>query len=292
MRPTLRYNIIANPISGSLPMDKRYVLLKRAAEILCAEIYGLDTSSAKELAQCTRERAERCDVLAVAGGDGTLSLVFNSVDLSAATLAFLPFGTGNALTHGLRYKGGPPEIAKRIRHGAIHEYDLIACGGKRKAFMVSLGIDAAAIRLYEFYRSQGYRGLKAYLKAGIKAYFKDYHPCGGDIGVDGEYRRVDRLLSLQIVKQPYFGMGLKVVPRARWNDARLHTQCITTGLPRLLAGLISGFTIGNRVGEYRCGKNIAVRLDVPQTLQIDGDLGWMSDRFSFRVLPGVLRLKH
>ena len=95
-----------------------------------------------------------------------------------------------------------------------------------------------------------------------------------------------------VVKQPYFGMGLKAVPRARWDDARLHTMTITSGWAGILTGLMTGFTIGNRVGDYRCGTDLTIHLDSPLTLQIDGEVGWTSDRFAFSVLPGVMRLKH
>ena len=158
--------------------------------------------------------------------------------------------------------------------------------------MASLGIDGTAIRLYEKYRAIGYQGLHAHLRAGGLALLKKYRPSGARFVLDGRRLRVARLLSLMVVKQPYFGMGLKVVPRARWDDARLHAQIISTGIPGAMAGLLTGFSIGNRAGEYHSAKRLAVNLDRPLTLQIDGDLGWTSDRFAFAVLPGILRLRH
>ena len=265
-------------------MHERRRLLKAAGDILAARVHGLDTGSAAELTRLAREQADHCDVLVVAGGDGTFSLVLNAVDLSAVSLAFLPFGTGNALTHALGYRGGLLEIAERIRTGRVHAYDLIDCDGRKKAFMASLGIDGTAIHLYEKYRTLGYRGLNAHLRAGTRALFRDYRPAGARLVLDGSQLRVARLLSLMVVKQPYFGMGLKVVPRARWDDARLHMQVIATGIPGAAAALLTGFTIGNRSGRYRSGRRLTVHLDRPLTLQIDGDLGWSSDRFAFNAL--------
>jgi diacylglycerol kinase family enzyme len=287
-----RYGIIANPSAGSLPVNQRWTLLKKAAAILQAQVHGLDTGSADELAQCARDQAKRCDVLVAAGGDGTLSLVINAVDLSETALAFLPLGTGNALTHALRYRGGLLEIASRIRNGPIHLCDLIDCDGKKKAFMASLGVDGTAIRLYESYRALGYRGLEAHMRAGLRAFFREYRPCSGHVAINGDSRRAKRIWSVMVVKQPFFGMGLKAVPRARFDDGNLHAMLITSGLAGLVTGLITGFTIGNRAGEYRFGKSLTALLEAPLTLQIDGDLGWTSDRFCFDVIPGVLRLKH
>ena len=287
-----RFCILANPASGSQPRNQRYALLKRAAAILGAEVHGLDTASADQFAQCARERAERWENLVVAGGDGTFSLVLNAVDLPAVTLAFLPFGTGNALTHALSYRGGIESISARIAAGHSHSCDLIDCDGRRKAFMVSLGLDGCAIELYEAYKRRGYRGLNAHLRAGLRAAFKEFRPTGGKIVVDGEARRVKKLHSLMVVKQPYFGMGLKVVPGARWGDGYLHSRAISSGLAGISGGLLTGFTIGNRAGEYRRGKQLTALLDAPLPLQVDGEVGWTSDRFTFRSLPGILRMRY
>ena len=292
MKSTLRYTILANPASGNLSRQRRYALLKQAADLLSAEIHGLDTASAEEFSQCAREQAERCDVLAVAGGDGTFSLAINALETPSTAMAFLPFGTGNALTYALGYRGGTEAIAARIRAGRRHSCDLIDCGGRKKGFMVSLGIDGAQIHLYEKYRRRGYRGLNAHIRAGLRAYFKEYRPAGAVVTVDNVSRHVRRLTSFMVVKQPFFGKGLQAVPRARWGDGFLHTLTLASGLPGIVGGLFTGFTIGNRCGDYRRGKTAAVRSTSPLTLQVDGDAGWSADQFTFSVLEGAIRLKY
>jgi diacylglycerol kinase family enzyme len=130
------------------------------------------------------------------------------------------------------------------------------------------------------------------LRAGLNAFFKAYRPCGGTVAVDGRHRRVDRLLSLMVVKQPFYGLGLKTVPQARWDDGRLHALTIPAGATSALAGLLTGFTIGNRVGCHRPGRRVSARFDRPLHLQIDGEVGWRSERFLFQVMPGCLKVRH
>jgi diacylglycerol kinase family enzyme len=158
--------------------------------------------------------------------------------------------------------------------------------------MASVGIDGTAIRRYETYRSRGYRGLNAHVRAALSACFRHYRPTDGRLITDGVHRRIRHLTSLMVVKQPFFGMGLKAVPHARWNDGYLHTLTIASGLPGVAAALISGFTVGNQVGDYRRATSATIGLDAPLSLQIDGEAGWTADRFAFRVIPGALRLKH
>lgn len=288
----LKYRIVANPASGALRMDRRVARLEKAAAVLGASIRGLDTTGPAALADCFRNAADGCDVLVVAGGDGTFSMALNAVDLSRVALAFLPFGTGNALFHTLGYRGDVAAIAAAIRQGALRPCDLIDCDGRRKAFMVSLGIDGTAIRWYEHYRARGYRGLNAHVRAALKAFFREYRPADGWLRVDGRRRRIRRLLSLMVVKQPYFGMGLMAMPGARWDDGLLHVRAIDSGLAGAAIGLVTGFTIGNRAGRYFTGRRLGVRLDAPLTLQVDGEPGWTGRRFDFRVVPGALILKY
>ncbi|MFH1983593.1 MAG: diacylglycerol kinase family protein [Pseudomonadota bacterium] len=288
----MRYAIIANPVSGRLSAAERRKLLAPAAHILKATVHGLDTRSAGEFADRARSLAAACDVLVVAGGDGTFSQLVNALGPSPPVMAYLPLGTGNALSHALGFRQGLSAAARRIRAGTIRDCDLIDCDGKRSGFMVSVGIDGAVIRRFDRYRACGSSGLPAHIRAGLAAYFRDYCPAGATITVDGAGATVSRLLSLAILKQPFFGMGLKVAPGARWDDGRLHTRCLTGSWPTVLGALATGFTVGNRLGRARTGRAVTLSLEKPLAVQVDGEFGWVSDRFTFRVLPGALRLKY
>jgi diacylglycerol kinase family enzyme len=87
-------------------------------------------------------------------------------------------------------------------------------------------------------------------------------------------------------------MGLKVAPHARWDDGRLRVQILAAGRLQLAMGLLTSVSIGNRAGEYRHGRQVSVSLKSPLTLQVDGELGWTSERFTFHLMPGALRLKY
>jgi len=128
----MNYAIIANPASGKKSIAEKHSVLIRASKILNAEIHGLDTTTSEEFCQYARELANRCDVLVIAGGDGTLSDIINSIDTAQKPVAFLPLGTGNAMQHALKYKGSIAEIAMRIRDAEIHQYDLVNCQGKER----------------------------------------------------------------------------------------------------------------------------------------------------------------
>jgi diacylglycerol kinase (ATP) len=288
----MRYAIITNPASGRMTVDRKRSELAKAARILDAQIHGLDTGSAQELAQCARELAARCDILVAAGGDGTFSDIINAIDPAQTPVAYLPLGTGNAMGYALKYQGDLIAIAMRIRDGRIHNYDIINCDDKKRAFTVSVGIEGTVIRLRDRYVTQGGVGLKPYLKAVFRSYLKAYKHTDARIAIDGKVLKMKNLLSLMIVKHPYYGYGMNVVPRARFNDGRLHICCLDSGLFKSLIGGITAFTIGNRIGQYYTGNRLTVKLDRPLALQYNGNSGWEADAFTFKVLPGALKIKH
>ncbi len=288
----MQYAIIANPKSGGLTVDQKQIRLKTASRILNAKIHGLDTTSAAELTACAVELNKQCDVLVVAGGDGTLSDIINAIYPDRLSLAYLPFGTGNAIRRTLAYRGGIGDIARRIRNGRPHHYDLILCDKNRLSFLASVGIDGTAVKLWTRYRQQGYSPKKAYFLASTRAWIKVYRPGRICLTIDETEITIKKLLSLIVVPQPFFGLGMKVAPKAKWDDGRLHICGIPSGWWNTALAITTSFTIGNRAGIYKTGRKAVVQSEKPLTLQVDGDPGWESDTFLFEVLPGVLRMQH
>ena len=287
----MNYAIITNPVSGGLGAEQKRSALAEAARILKAEIHGLDTGSAEEFRECAEALAGRCDILVAAGGDGTFSDLINAIDTRQTAVGFLPLGTGNAMRHALNYKGDLPRLARRIKEGRIHPFDLIDCDGKRRAFTAAVGIEGTIIRLWQRYRAQGGGGFKTYFSAFLHAYFRDYKRASGVIHLDQKAFEVRDFLSLMVVKQPYYGFGMKVVPNARFDDRQLHSLCINSGLIGTFLIGLGAFTVGNPFGCYRTGKALAISLDRSLVLQLDGNLGWEANAFSFKILPGALKLK-
>ena len=287
----IHYAIIANPASGQKSIAQKHSVLVRAAEILNAEIHGLDTTTSEDFCQYAKELANCCDVLVIAGGDGTLSDIINSIDTAQKPVAFLPLGTGNAMKHALNYKGSVAEIAMRIRDGEIHQYDLINCQGKERGFILSVGIEGKIIQLRDEYLALGHTGFKTYLGAFISAFFGKYKRTTAEITIDDTSFVMKNLLSLIIVKQPYYGFGMKVVPRARFDDRLLHILSINSRLSECAIGVATSFTGGNRIGQYRTGHQLDVKLKRPLTLQIDGKQAWEASAFIFTILPKALKIK-
>lgn len=287
----MKYAIITNPCAGHISIDQKLSVLAPVSALLNAEIHGLDTATPEELGQCAGELVSQCDVLVVAGGDGTFSDIINAVDTTDIPTAYLPLGTGNAIGYTLGYRGGIIDIARRIRDAGIRAYDLIDCDNRKRAFTASLGISGAIIRLRDQYQRRKIKGFRAYLMASFSAYFGGYERTAARIVLDHGAFRISNLLILMAVKQPYYGFRMNVVPKARFDDGQLHILWVNSGLFMAALGALSAFTIGNRVGKYHTSRKLSLTADHLLPLQIDGNDAWDADSFSFTILPKALKMK-
>ncbi len=286
---TMRYAIIANPICHGIATRRWRRELASAARVLGAKVHGLDTKSTEQFRLCAQELSAGCDILVVAGGDGSFSDVINAIDTIRTPLAFLPLGQGNALKYALEYRRGLSAIVDKIRQGTVREFDLIDCDGRQRAFAASIGFDGVVIHHRERYRAKGSSGLLSYSRAFMGG-LKDFSRCDAELRVDGWEYSIRGLLSLMVVKQPYFGFGMKVVPQARFDDGKLHVRVTNAGAVGAMLAAVSSFTVGNRIGEYLAGKNVELKLERALLMQADGGEAWRANCFKFAVLPRALRM--
>ena len=156
---------------------------------------------------------------------------------------------------------------------------------------MSVGLEGAVVRSCNRYFRRGCGGFGTYAVSFADAYFRKYKRATAQITVDDTTFAVKNLLSLMLVKQPYYGFGMKVVPGARFDDGLVHTLTMNSGLFGCTLGTVSAFAGGNRVGRYLAGHQVQIRSASPLPLQIDGDYVCESKTFRFRVLPKRLRIK-
>jgi diacylglycerol kinase family enzyme len=286
----MRYAIVANPASGGVAPRRKRDLLKEPAEILAAKIHGLDARTTEEFGECILEAARQCDVLVGAGGDGTLSMIVNAVDRTVTPVGFLPLGTGNAMRHALDLRGNLASMARQIRDGRIRHLDLVECGG-RAAFSTSVGIEAAALRMRKNHPRLEGCGFCPYLAAALIAYARNYRRASGTLEVDGSEHRLKPLLTLLVVKHPFYGFRMNVVPQAKLDDGRLHVLAVTEGFWRSIFWSVASLFAPNRTGLYLAGKDVKAVFDRPLGLQTDGEVLWEARSFRFQVLERAVMVK-
>ncbi|HON59407.1 MAG TPA: diacylglycerol kinase family protein [Smithella sp.] len=287
----MKYGIVANPVSGKQSLDVKRRKLTEAAGILKdVEIAGLDTTSPEEFCRCACELAQKAAVLIVAGGDGTFSLVMNSVPKDVP-LGYLPFGSGDVLRHTFGLPRDVQASARLIQNGREHLIDVISCDGKSKALFASIGIEGRILLERDRHLQNDVRGLTAYGLATLKILFDGYINADLRVAIDQREIIAPGALTAVVTKVPYYGYAFKVVPQARVDDGYLHLLVLRSGPFGALYALATSLAGGNRSGDYYRAREIAITTSTEQLLQRNGDPEKEKrTRFSFRVLPRELKL--
>ena len=287
----MKYGIIANPVSGKRSANEKSKILNEIADILKdATIAGLDTKSPEEFSNCAHELSKKAGILLVAGGDGTFSLVMNSVSKDVP-LGFLPFGSGDVLRHTFNLPRCPKENALLIQKGKEHLIDVISCDGKTRALFASIGIEGSILVERDNYLENNLIGFTAYGLATLKILFDGYIKADLRVLMDKKEVTTSNSLTAVITKLPYYGYGFKVVPQAQCDDGYLHMLILNAGPIATLYALATSLAGGNRMGEYYKAKEININTSTEQLLQRNGDPEKEKrTSFSFKVLPKELKL--
>jgi YegS/Rv2252/BmrU family lipid kinase len=146
MSPTRRVLIVFNPTSGSRRRGRLHRVI-RALEEAGAAVDLRVTEKAGDAEVMAREGAgEGCyDVIAAAGGDGTIDEVANGLGADAPPLGVVPLGTANVFAAEIGLARGAGAIARTLLAG---ERRTIHCGranGRRFLIMAGAGLDAEVV---------------------------------------------------------------------------------------------------------------------------------------------------
>lgn len=111
-----------------------------------------ETTGPADATRIARDEARDYDVLAVAGGDGTLNEAANGLAIRGAdvmerapVLAVLPFGTANVLAHEIGLGSDQARITDAAAAGRPTEIYLGQANGRRFLLMAGVGFDAAVV---------------------------------------------------------------------------------------------------------------------------------------------------
>lgn len=216
-------------------------------------------------AACAALVADGVDVLAVAGGDGVVSL---ATDLCAGTgtaVGILPAGTGNDAARSLGIPLGRDAALEVLLQGAPRTVDTLLLPGHGQHLLGNvLGALDARIA-HRATRLPRRLGPATYTVAALVeiALLPRQQPLHYRLTVDGEPFDVDALVVVA-ANLPYVGGGLHIAPDADPGDGRLDLVVIRPVGPREALGLLSA------VREGRHTRHRAVDIVRARTVRIEG----------------------
>ena len=295
-----RVKVIYNPAASGGQPRRRLAALKQ-----CLSAGGaVDLSETAQLDDATalaaQAQAEGYEVVAAAGGDGTVNAVVNGLMSAEApttrsSLGIIPLGSGNDFAWAIGIGRSLPEAGRRLFSGTRRMVDvgwLSDDRGRAQYFCngIEMGFDAVVAKEASKIRCLG--GLPRYLAALVRAFVRYYRAPPVTVRLDGEELSLPALM-VTVFNGRRYGAGFHIAPNAALDDGYLDL-CIVPALSRatilrMLPKLIRGTHVND--GRIHVRRSQQVSVEAPEGLaaQVDGEI--ISEhvrRLEARVLPRQL----
>ncbi len=289
----MRVCVLFNPRAGSAGQIAalREVLTSRR-HVTVREL-GPDDDLGRLVADAARGRF---DLIAVAGGDGTVHSAVNGLapDFPNTPLAVVPLGTGNDLCRTLAVPLDPKEAVGLWRSGRRRAIDVIRVEGDHPTYAVNVVTGGFSGRVAADLTAEvkEFWGPLAYLRgaAGPAADRTGYRVALRFDG--GPPERLD-VFNVVVANARTAGGGVPVAPLADPEDGLLDVVVVPAGdlldLSVVAARLMAGDYQADELVLHRRARRLELESDPPMPLSIDGELAEGS-RFTFSAVPRVLRV--
>jgi diacylglycerol kinase (ATP) len=239
--------------------------------------------------------ADGCDVLFVAGGDGTVNEVMNGLAaarvLDRVAIGILPFGTGNDFATALGIPSDIDAALEVLVRAEERRTDLGEVNG-RVFINTSGGGFIAEVSEAVTPQLKTIAGRLAYLIGGAQALI-EFEPVRARIRMEpGHRERELGVHAFAICNSRLIGGGRLIAPDAVVDDGRLDV-CLIEAMGMLeFAALARKVADGEHVGDPRViyEQVESARIELDRTIKVNTDGEVFEDRLcNYRVLPKAAR---
>lgn len=277
----MRVKVILNPRSGQGRVREQSTMISALGR-LYGDLTIVPTQYPKHATELARAAAgEGFDLVAAAGGDGTVNEVINGLvqgDKASLPLGIIPIGSGNDLAYGLGIQHDPETALRRIFEGRPMTVDLARVTDDRNQSAVfgnNLGIGFDAIVVMRTETVTRVHGFLMYLIAVLQTIAFYYDTPYAEMRFDDEVVR-QRILFLYAGIGPRGGGGFLLTPDAKPDDGLIDT-CMVNPVSRhtmlyMLTKVMKGTHVTSKHVKMRQNREIAVRSATAMPIYVDGEM--------------------
>ena len=287
----MKPHIIFNPTAGSVAnVNQPLAKLKRLRPVAVAV-----TKRAGDAEKWARQAARAgCDLLIVAGGDGTLNEVVNGIARvrRRPRIGIVPLGTGNDFARTLGLPFSLEQNIDILRKGKTLAIDIVRVQSDRARYFVnvSAGGFSGMVRNKITPAIKRNWGPLAYIR-GAAAALPKLHAYKTRIVLDEREELSTTVYNVVIANGRFVAAGLPIAPRADPSDGLLDVILIPRRSGPEMAFLAAEIVLGSHFSGssviFRQAKKITVRSRPGMWFNVDGELVGRAPA-EFQILPGAL----
>lgn len=303
-----RIYIILNPTSGRGAAALAQPQIEARLKALGADYALVQTRAMGHAVELAEQAAltGSWDVVAAAGGDGTLNEVLNGLARAriatghAPSLGLIPVGRGNDFGFGIHAPMPVDDAVALLVENKHKPVDVLLVtggdfpGGRYVGNGVGMGFDAVVG--FEAAKLKGLTGLPSYLVAALKTIFLYFK--APNVRIEFDHEQIEQpALMVSIMNGRRMGGGFMMAPEGQIDDGLIDV-CIANQVGKLaIFGLIPKFMQGSQAGDP------AIRMLRTQAITItalsgstlpahaDGEtLCTAGQRLEVKILPSLLEV--
>ena len=263
---------VINPRSGTEKNTILDSLISAKAEELKFEfeIYLIEGNDCENIIRKKIEQIQP-DIVAAAGGDGTVNILAGILAYTNITLLIIPIGSANGMARELQI-GNTPELAlSLLETGITQPIDLIKINGKVCIHLADVGLNARIVKRFEQEKKRGMFSYARHLLAEVFL-LKHYR-----FIIKYENKVIKRkAVSLTFANASKYGTGAVINPTGLIDDGKFELVIIKP-FPDIKLLSIAWKMFRNKLltSDYveiiSCNEAV-IRSNRKTTLQIDGEI--------------------
>lgn len=283
--------LIVNPQAGSETRAQVVEEIVAVAAELGWNVMVQETQASGDATRLAREAAQAgLAAVFVAGGDGTINEVIQSLAGTETALCAIPLGTVNVWARELGLSLDPVEATRQLLGGPVYRVDLGRLNDRYFLLMAGMGIDAEAVHAIQGKTKQRF-GPLAFLAAGA---FAALRTTGTRVRVRADGKVFETKAALVTVGNTRLYAGaVEITHHATATDGLLDVcifpaRVLLTKLKYLLLVLI-GRHDGDPGVTYLQVRSLQIIARSPLPIQLDGE-PFGTTPAHVEVVPGSLRV--
>lgn len=229
------------------------------------------------------------EIIAAAGGDGTINLVARLIRNTDIKLLIIPMGSANGMAKEFDMPESLEDCIKLIETGRTVAIDLLKINQEISIHLADVGLNAKIVKRFQLDKKRGMLTYAKYLFNEVffikKRTFMLY--------MKNETRKI-KAVSITFANATKYGTGAVINPDGKLNDG-LFEICIVKPFPKvhLLSIAIKMFRNRLKYSEYfetiHCTKAKLIAMS-STLLQVDGEVIGRVKEINMECLPGAVQM--
>ncbi len=283
--------VVLNPIAGA---RRKINLEQKFKEWMGSslEVYFQYWESADfDITNAIKDRIkdDGFDIVAAAGGDGTVNRTARALVNTNTVFAILPLGSGNGLARHFKIPMNLEKAAGVITKGKTIKMDTCQINDENFFCTAGTGFDA---HIGNLFANSGKRGFSTYTKI-VGREFKNYKPSSYRIVADGKEININAFL-VTVANANQYGNNVYISPDADITDGLMNVVVLKPfGLihaPALVGRMFLKNMHKAALVETFKAKQVDVFRNDSGPIHFDGEPFIMGNELKFRMFPNSLQI--